>query len=105
MNHLSNDENTLRKWSFITDYTKHQVQLVELAQDIYKALSQTLHVQPGPADCVRIYEIALLTSTVFQGMVTKKLFLKPSVQPTFAHMLARYVLYKNWSVISGSSTP
>ncbi len=100
MQQMRSDERTLASWSFIKDYAAHRTELLELAKYVHTEVCSLLQVKLQPNDCERVYVAVLLISSTFNSIIQRKLYISSDLEETFATMLARYVLNKDWNSIN-----
>lgn len=90
----------LETWSFLRDYGKHRVGLIELAREAYEGTEFLRGGRPTQDSCVALYMAMLMNTEIFRGMVARKRHLPPIFYESMCLALAKYVLHTDWRWIA-----
>jgi hypothetical protein len=95
------DRATLESWSLLTAYQRNRELFIAIAKAVYSALISYSNRRPNTADeLVPHVQAAIQANTVFQAICATKRHASPDLFPTFAKVLARYVLHQEWGLIA-----
>ena len=92
----------LHSWSWIRDYTRrrNKTAFIQVGKIVYQTLVSHGGSPPtGPNVVEQPLTTALRVSNVFKILCSTKAHANPALYPTFASLLAKYILDNEWHEI------
>ena len=94
------DSHILQQWSWLNVYALDRDAFLLVGKILFYTLNKYSGFTPTPASMEQPLIQALLTNVVFQNWCAYKWHLVPSMYPTLATSLARYMLDNDWPEIA-----